>query len=306
MSDVHLNQLKYFVAIVRHGSFWSAALEEYISQSSISKQIKALENELGVVLFERSGNKTTLTEAGKCFYEYATKVLAMTDDMLLDLSQFDRKGEENIVFASIPIIGAYKVSNLLSEFQKENKDAKQVINYNIFEEEQKNVIFLLKSDKVSFAFLRDEFNKLVEYEHRLFLTDEIGLICSKKSPLAKLKSFDFSMLDYEKVIMISPKSEVYTIVRDHLRQAGKEDNIVATTTRHRNLLSMVADNVGITFFAKRTMQDTDMAEELQFVPLALPIYSNIYVVRHRKRVFNAITEKFWQYLCQHFPEYKFN
>ena len=114
------------------------------------------------------------------------------------------------------------------------------------------------------------------------------------------------MLDYEKVIMISPKSEVYTIVRDHLRQAGKEDNIVATTTRHRNLLSMVADNVGITFFAKRTMQDTDMAEELQFVPLELPIYSNIYVVRHRKRVFNAITEKFWQYLCQHFPEYKFN
>ena len=59
--EVNFNQLKYFVAIVKHGSFWSAALEEYISQSSLSKQIKALETELGVTLFNRSGNKITLT-----------------------------------------------------------------------------------------------------------------------------------------------------------------------------------------------------------------------------------------------------
>ncbi|MDY4920531.1 MAG: LysR family transcriptional regulator [Phascolarctobacterium sp.] len=301
---MHLNQLKYFVAIVKHGSFWSAALEEYISQSSISKQIKALENELGVILFERSGNKTSLTEAGKCFYEYAMEVLGRTDDLLNDLSQYDKKGEENISFASIPIMGAYKISNLLSEFQKENKDFKQVINYNIFEEEQKNVVFLLKNDKVSFAFLRDEFNKLTEYEHRLFLTDEIGMICSKKSPLAQLKQFDFAQIADEKIIMISPKSEVYLLVNERLKEAEREENIVATTTRHRNLLSMVADNVGITFFAKRMMQDADMAEQLVFVPLKLPIYSNIYVVRHKKRGFNIITEKFWQFLCNRYPEYQ--
>lgn len=64
---MNFNQLRYFVAIVKHGSFWSAALEEYISQSSLSKQIKALETELGVVLFNRTGNKITLTEAGQCF-----------------------------------------------------------------------------------------------------------------------------------------------------------------------------------------------------------------------------------------------
>ena len=71
VKKMNFNQLKYFVAIVEQGSFWAAALEEYISQSSLSKQIKALENELGVVLFKRSGNKITLTEAGQCFYEYA-------------------------------------------------------------------------------------------------------------------------------------------------------------------------------------------------------------------------------------------
>lgn len=48
-----MNQVRYFLAIVKTKSFSEAAYELFISQSSISKQIKSLENELGVVLFER-------------------------------------------------------------------------------------------------------------------------------------------------------------------------------------------------------------------------------------------------------------
>lgn len=303
---MHLNQLKYFVAIVKNGSFWSAALEEYISQSSISKQIKALENELGINLFIRNGNKIALTEAGKCFYQYAVQMLTITDELHDDLAHFEKKREENIVFASIPIVSVYKISNLLSAFQKENKALKQVINYNIFEEEQKNVVFLLKSDKVSFAFLRDQFNRLPDYEHRLFFTDEIGVICSRQSSLSRLESIDLCSLKNERIIMISPKSELYTLAYGRLKEFGCEKNIIATTTRHRNLLSMVADNVGVTVFAKSMMSDIDICEQLCFIPLKQPIYSNIYIVKHRKRVFNNITEKFWQYLCGRFPEYIFN
>lgn len=302
---MHLNQLKYFAAIVKNGSFWSAALEEYISQSSISKQIKALENELGVTLFIRTGNKIALTEAGECFYQYALQMLAMTDELHNDLASFDKKREADIVFASIPIVSAYKISELLSCFQKENKLTKQIVNYNIFEEEQKNVVFLLKSDKISFAFLRDQFNRLPEYEHRLFFTDEIGVVCSKNSPLSQHATLDLNMLKRERIIMISPKSELYTLGYNQLKLVGCEKNIVATVTRHRNLLSMVAANVGVTVFAKSMIKDVETSGQLCFVPLRQPIYSNIYIVKHRKRIFNNVTEKFWQYLCSRFPLYTF-
>lgn len=86
---MNFNQLRYFVAIVKHGSFWSAALEEYISQSSLSKQIKALETELGVVLFNRTGNKITLTEAGQCFYDYALQLLETKNEMHQELMAFE-------------------------------------------------------------------------------------------------------------------------------------------------------------------------------------------------------------------------
>lgn len=62
-----LNQVRYFQAVVRLGSFTRAAEECNISQSAISQQVKALEQELGVVLLERAGRSFSLTPAGELF-----------------------------------------------------------------------------------------------------------------------------------------------------------------------------------------------------------------------------------------------
>ena len=126
---MNLNQLKYFLAIVKTGSFSNAADDMYISQSSMSKQIKALETELGVTLFNRSGNKITPTEAGSCFYSYALRILDIKNEMHKELTEFETTPIEEVKFASIPIVSSYKISSLLSDFQKVNKNRKQVVNY---------------------------------------------------------------------------------------------------------------------------------------------------------------------------------
>ena len=59
-----LKQIRYFQSVVRLGSFTAAAEEHFISQSAISQQIKALEDELGVTLLERKKRSFTLTPAG--------------------------------------------------------------------------------------------------------------------------------------------------------------------------------------------------------------------------------------------------
>lgn len=64
-----LRQIKYFQAVVRNNSFSEAAEECHISQSAISQQIKALENELGFQLLERNNRKFILTPAGEHFYK---------------------------------------------------------------------------------------------------------------------------------------------------------------------------------------------------------------------------------------------
>lgn len=75
--EVMIKQIKYFQTVVRCSSFTEAAEECYISQSAISQQIQALENELGVKLINRQGRKFSLTPAGEHFYN---KSLILTAD----------------------------------------------------------------------------------------------------------------------------------------------------------------------------------------------------------------------------------
>ena len=71
-----LRQIKYFHAVVEQGSFTAAAKHVYVSQSAVSQQIGQLENELGFKLLEREPRGSSLTPAGKYFYEHTLDLTA--------------------------------------------------------------------------------------------------------------------------------------------------------------------------------------------------------------------------------------
>lgn len=72
---MEIRQIKYFVAVIDCGSLSQAARQVHVAQSALSKQMSALEDELGVQLFHRSHNGVVASEAGKVFYEYAQGML---------------------------------------------------------------------------------------------------------------------------------------------------------------------------------------------------------------------------------------
>src|SRR3954452_6350119 len=71
-----LQQLQYFLAAVEHGSFTAAAESLHMAQPSLSEQIRRLEDELGVTLFQRAGRGLVLTEAGRGLRPHAERVIA--------------------------------------------------------------------------------------------------------------------------------------------------------------------------------------------------------------------------------------
>ena len=77
---MELRHLRYFVAVASHGSFNRAAEILHLTQPPLSRQVKDLEEELGVTLLVRGSNSVKLTEAGELFYEEAREVLARADD----------------------------------------------------------------------------------------------------------------------------------------------------------------------------------------------------------------------------------
>ena len=102
--DFH--HLKYFVEVADKKSFSKAARTLHISQSAISRTIKALEEELGVVLFMRNAKAVELTDAGTIFLSHAKRVVFMFEHLKTDFENEFKLEQGTILLGLPPITGA--------------------------------------------------------------------------------------------------------------------------------------------------------------------------------------------------------
>ncbi len=89
---MEFRQLRHFLAVVEHGHFTRAAESVHLSQSALSASVRALENELGTPLFERTTRSVVPTDAGKVLYPYAQRMLGEAQDAVAAVGRL-RTGE---------------------------------------------------------------------------------------------------------------------------------------------------------------------------------------------------------------------
>lgn len=114
---MELRHLRYFVAVAEEKSFSKAAERLFISQPPLSRQIKQLEEEMGVVLIDREQRPLKLTEAGVFFYEHASQILKKSDNlrtMTMRKGVFD--GSLSIGFVASILYGT--LPRVISRFRK--------------------------------------------------------------------------------------------------------------------------------------------------------------------------------------------
>lgn len=99
-----IRQLRYFVAIARHGSFSTAALMINVAQPALSTQIGNLEREIGQPLFERHARGVRLTDAGEILLDHAVAILQRMDEALLALRPKDPQKATEITIGLPPLI----------------------------------------------------------------------------------------------------------------------------------------------------------------------------------------------------------
>ena len=85
---MELEQLRIFVAVAEHGSYSAAAKDLFVSHSTTSRAVSALENELGVTLFERDNRITCLTKAGESLLRDARELLENAEQLKANLKEF--------------------------------------------------------------------------------------------------------------------------------------------------------------------------------------------------------------------------
>src|SRR6266542_467603 len=119
---MELRHLRYFVAVAETENVSRAALKLHVSQPPLSRQIRDLEDELGVQLFERTGKSVNLTDAGRVFLREARMVLERTDEAVENVRAFAQTGETELHVGYSPLPGAQILPVVLRAFQQAMPD----------------------------------------------------------------------------------------------------------------------------------------------------------------------------------------
>lgn len=145
-----IRQLRYFAAVVEEGTISAAARKLNISQPPLSMQIRQLEKELGVVLFERGARKITLTEAGSILYKYALEILEMESIAEDEIANYRLGRKGSIRIGMISSSFSQEVFALLREFHRQYPQ----VRFKVQEGNTFQLLEMLEQARIELAVLR--------------------------------------------------------------------------------------------------------------------------------------------------------
>jgi len=150
VTDMELRHLRYFVAVAKTGSLTRAAAQLGIQQPPLGQQIKALEDEIGVALFERTPKRIALNPAGERFLDSAASILASVEASIEDVRRFARgeRGRLRIGFTS-----SASLHHLTPRVLRAFRQAYPLAEIEVEERETYELVLALQQKRIDAAFL---------------------------------------------------------------------------------------------------------------------------------------------------------
>ncbi len=186
---MELRQLKYFIKAKDLLNFTEAAKALNISQSTLSQQIKQLEDELDILLFNRIGKRIVLTEAGEMFSEYALQSIDKANQGLLLLKDLNNLNTGKI---TIGVIYSMRIpfAKALIQFAKQYPNIKVQVVFGT----TKDLLENLELHHFDFILTFYEKTKHVNFKCQPLVTANMVLVTAKKSLLANKRSISLKQV----------------------------------------------------------------------------------------------------------------
>ena len=256
------DQLETFLAVSRLSSFSRAAEKRFRTQPAISSQIRALEEEVGARLLDRTGGKVSLTAAGKVFQKYAEEALEERKKVIASMGEMERIPRGELV------VGANEGTclHILPEVFAEFKKAYPSVGVNIRRADYAHILESVIDNTVDFGVV-----SLPVSDNRLTVVllhrDELVVIVPPKHPLAKLK--EVAIAEAAKFPLLVPKAGH---TRDALEALFDERRLKPNYSMELEsselLKRFVAADVGVGFVARSNVVEDVKAGFLVALPIA--------------------------------------
>ncbi|WP_152655624.1 LysR family transcriptional regulator [Oceanobacillus sp. CFH 90083] len=267
---------EYFLAIVEEEGLSKAAKKLYISQPSLSKYLKRLEENLGVELFDRNASPLKLTYTGERYYQYTLQIMSLEKKLQKEFSEIQANDRGKIRFGLAIWRGASLLPEILPSFTTMHPN----IEINITEGKSNFLVRELLNEKIDFAVMNlpadMDFSKLT---YDTLMEEEILLVGNKDHSLVrKIKSdnfkqypyIDISLLESELFIITKPGQNLTSAISQHFSKKHFEPKHILETENLTTAINLVSAGMGFTFMPEGGLKGKQLPDNIEVFTLNDP------------------------------------
>ena len=256
---MELRVLRYFQAVVTELNISRAAERLHVSQPTISRQLKDLEDELGVVLFERNGRHIQLTSSGEYFANQTNQILALTDKTLANVNTA-KEVSGTLALGSAEARSFLTVAQSLKKLQRQYPKIKA----NLTSSNANQIRANLKSGNLDFGIVMEPTDKHAFNFIRLPGESRWGLLVPRQSPVANRDHISLDDLKDQNIIT-SAQHGMLDQLQNWYGDSTPQFNVVATYNLLYNASLLVSAGVGYALCVDGIINTNQ--SDLTFVPL---------------------------------------
>lgn len=286
---MELRVLEYFLAVAREQSISAAALSLHLTQPTLSRQLKELEEELGKPLMIRGPRKITLTEEGMQLRKRAEEILDLVSRTEKEIMQNDEAVSGDLYIGTGETDGVRQIAQTVKQLQERYPG----IRFHVVSGDAVDVCERLDRGLVDFGILLGDMDK-TKYDYmKLPMKDTWGVLMRRDCPLAQKETLSPSDL-WEVPLILSRQVENKTELYRWLQKQPEELRCVATYNLIYNASLMVEEGMGYAFTLDKLVNTA--GTNLCFRPLTPKLELGMYLVWKKSQRFSKAAELFLESL----------
>lgn len=296
-----LQQLRILKAVANERSFTRAAEILYVSQPSLSKQIKILENKLGIVLLNRENSTISLTEGGRVFLQYSERILALCEESCRALNDVKNGDRGNITVGASQTIGTYLMPRVLALFAQNYPQINIKVQVDSTRVVAKNVVNREIDIAVVGGDIPEDLKKNLHVEN--FVEDELILIVPKSHPFAlkKHKKINKDDLYHLNFITLNSTSTIRKFIDNILIQNDietKQFNIIMQLNSIEGIKTAVSLGLGAAFVSSSAIEKEIKLKTVEIIAIEnIRITRRLSIITNRQSYRTKALEFFHNELC---------
>lgn len=289
-------QLGYFIEVAKQLSFSKAAENLNVTQPTLSKMVKNLEEELDVLLIDRSTKHMKLTDAGEIVFEEAQEIMRMMDNLSYKLADMMKIKKGNIKIGLPPVIGSLFFPKLIRDFRQYYPN----IHIRLEEEGAKKVEKMIEEGSVDFGFAVLPVNEEL-FASYPFVKSELKLIVHSGHPLANAKNVPLKRLQNESFLIMREGFAVHDRIRDYCIQSGFNPSVIYESSQWDFISEMVATGHGVAILPEPLCRKLDPSV-IKTISLTEPkIPWDLAIIWRKNKYLSYATRELLQFIKSNSP-----